>query len=222
MRFSSSVIKNIFSYLVPQVIEVVESPLSGELEIAIENGRLVMNTKHSNYSYGSLQKVFEFAFLKASPTWESISSVLILGMGGGCLVDVLKAQSGFNATITAVESDAAVIELGRRHFSGQYQQVDLVKADALEYIDKTTLQFDLVLVDLFIDNELAPGCVEPEFIERLWEVVNPAGRVYHNLMLQDDRIKRVLDDYSSVFPAVKLVRALTLNQVIIASRQGGQ
>lgn len=216
MLFSSSSLKKIFSYLVPQVIEVAESPLSGSLEITYENGRLVMNTKRSNYSYGSLQRVFEIAFRKVPALWDSISSVLLLGMGGGCLVDVLSAQTGFKAEITAVEADPIAVELGRRYFPNQYQQVELIQAGALEFTRLSAGKYDLVLVDLFMDNRLTPGCLAPEFLEALSQILSTRGMVYHNLMLDDQQLEKAVANYERTFSDVKLVQALTLNQVIVA------
>lgn len=216
MLFSSSTVKKIFSYLVPQVIEVAESPLSGSLEITYENGRLVMNTKRSNYSYGSLQRVFEIAFRKAPPPWDSISDVLLLGMGGGCLVDVLSAQTGFKAEITAVEADPIAVELGSRYFPEQYGHVNLVQANALQFSRETSASFDLIIVDLFVDNQLTPGCLEPGFLKALADILNPGGSIYHNLMLEEPLLKPVMSNYVKYFGEVKRLRALALNQVIVA------
>ena len=50
-------IKRLLSYLIP--IKVFETPsdISSNLEITWNNGKLVLDSKNTNYSYGSLEKV---------------------------------------------------------------------------------------------------------------------------------------------------------------------
>ena len=201
----------------PQIIERVDSPLSGRLEIAVENGRLVMNSVNSNYSYGSLQKVFEIAFKEAPLPLTGIKDILILGMGGGCLVEVLESQPEFKASIVAVEADPVAADLGRKYFGEAYSKVQLVLEDAGAYLRRTDEKFDLVLVDLFVDRNLAPGCLDAGFISALSEVLREGGRVYHNLMLPQYELKEAQQRYSQVFSDVQILRVLALNQVLIAS-----
>ena len=57
-------IKKILSYLVPIPIEIIPSNISEQLELTWNNGKLVLDTKRTNYSYVNLQKVLRKGLLK--------------------------------------------------------------------------------------------------------------------------------------------------------------
>ncbi|MCX7650720.1 MAG: hypothetical protein N2050_09235, partial [Flavobacteriales bacterium] len=82
----------LLSYLWPLSYRV-PSPLSGTLELNLINGRLRLDSAEANYSYGALQRVLEEALHRVwQPTWHK---VLVLGLGGGCVVESLRRKFGF-------------------------------------------------------------------------------------------------------------------------------
>ena len=207
------------SFIWPQVLERCYSELNGKLEVALENGRLVLNSANSNYSYGSLQKVFETAFRLVPPSIPENGKILMLGMGGGCVVPLIQQMVGSDALIHAVEVDPEVVRLGRKYFPEAYAEIYLTEADAMDFLATAGESFDLILVDLFIDRELAPGCLSDNFIDLLARALAPEGVLYHNLMLGEDGLEEALSSYRKSFDHLRLLRVLTLNQMIIA-RQG--
>ena len=50
-------LKKILSYLIPMNVLQKKSVLSKNLEITWNNGELVLDSKNTNYSYGSLQRI---------------------------------------------------------------------------------------------------------------------------------------------------------------------
>lgn len=50
-------IKKIFSYFYPIRLKLLESAINGPIEINLVDGRKTLDTKSSNYSYGSLQLI---------------------------------------------------------------------------------------------------------------------------------------------------------------------
>lgn len=50
-------LKKIFSYLIPIKIYQTKSDVSKTIEITWANGELVLDSKNTNYSYGSLQRI---------------------------------------------------------------------------------------------------------------------------------------------------------------------
>ena len=58
---SSKMFKKILSYFYPITIYNKSSKISQSLEVTLYNGKTLLNTKNTNYSYGSLQTVLKKA-----------------------------------------------------------------------------------------------------------------------------------------------------------------
>jgi len=77
--------------------------------------------------------------------------VLILGLGGGSAARVGRALAP-RARITGVEIDAGVVRAARRWFDLDGLGVEIVKGDALLYLEQTRRRFDVILDDVFVGN----------------------------------------------------------------------
>lgn len=55
-------IKRLLSFILPMKIYESESKISQSFEVTWNNGKLVLDSKNTNYSYGSLQKILYYAF----------------------------------------------------------------------------------------------------------------------------------------------------------------
>ena len=145
--------KRLLSYLLPIKEHELESPISGPLEICWENGHLALNSGQANYSYNHLEQVFKGAMKKAGLAHRQVDRVLNLGMGAGSTVKLLRKDFGKDPYIRSIEMDPLIIELAERYFSiGEDGKHDILCTEALSYVQECMDTFDLILVDLFIDN----------------------------------------------------------------------
>jgi len=55
-------LKKLISYLYPINLYKTTSKISKTLEVTLVNGELVLDSKHTNYSYGSLQRVVQTGY----------------------------------------------------------------------------------------------------------------------------------------------------------------
>ena len=85
------------------------SKISGELEINLVGGKKVLDTKSSNYSYGSLQKLLHIG-LEEINFDDIVQNVLVLGMGGGSIVETIRIDFKSKAFIELVEIDEVEAE----------------------------------------------------------------------------------------------------------------
>lgn len=87
---------------------------------------------------------------------ELIRRVLVLGVGGGAVIHQL--QNWFPAArIIGIELDKTHLYIARKFFNLSGGQVELVEADALEWVRQYRgLPFDLVIDDLFAEQEGEP------------------------------------------------------------------
>ena len=85
-------IKTILSYMYPTIIETREGSVTPYLEITKSNGKYVLNSHNANYSFGGLHILFDAFFKQINIKQYQIQSVLLLGMGAGSVVTLLKEK----------------------------------------------------------------------------------------------------------------------------------
>src|SRR5699024_8361701 len=109
------------------------SEINNRLKVVEREGKKLLDTKDTNYSFGGLQKVLEFG-LDLVPLAE-FESVLVLGMGAGSIVDSLRNNSSFFGKITGVEIDPVVIEIAENEFDlFADKNLQVVQQDASAYV----------------------------------------------------------------------------------------
>jgi spermidine synthase len=75
--------------------------------------------------------------------------ILVLGLGGGSAARLLRALAP-RARIVGVERDAEVLRAARRHFELGALGLEVVQADAREFLARERRRFDLVIDDVFV------------------------------------------------------------------------
>ncbi|MBO0357083.1 fused MFS/spermidine synthase [Hymenobacter sp. BT186] len=171
----------LLSYLFP-ITRTVQSEVSGPLEVTWRKGRKVLDTRHANYSYGSLQQVLRYGLLFVEP--RQASHALLLGLGGGSVVATLRHELQYEGHITAIELDAVVIGLAATEFGVRPDaQLAIVCADAFAWIRTAPdTQFGLIIVDLFVDLHLPAGLQTAGFWQDIRRVLRPGGYVLFNTL----------------------------------------
>src|SRR4051812_30708017 len=80
---------------------------------------------------------------------ERPKKALILGLGGGTLAQLLLTRFGDDVAIVGVDNDPAVLHLARSAGWMPSRGLDVVVADAFEYVQACEDRFDYVAIDLF-------------------------------------------------------------------------
>lgn len=121
-------------------------------------------------------------------------SALILGLGGASVVRLLRELAP-GMRIVGVERDADVIVSARRHLGLDELGIDVVHADALNYLDQPGPRFDLIVEDLFVGDtrRLAkpPGFPVPG-LSRAARRRNRGGVLVSNSVHEGPDVARVL------------------------------
>lgn len=171
----------LLSYLFP-ITRTVHSAVSGPLEVTWRKGQKMLDTRHANYSYGPLQQILRYGllFVEPSPTGPT----LLLGLGGGSAVAILRKELHYQGHITAVELDPVVINLAATEFGIRPDaQLAIVCADAFEWVRTAPdSRFGLVIVDLFVDLHLPAGLQTAAFWQQVRRVLRPGGYVLFNTL----------------------------------------
>lgn len=127
----------------------------------------MLNSAHANYSYDSLKRILKFGLTKVDLT--SVDTILLLGLGGGSVIKTLREDFDFSGSITAVELDNTIIDIAAKEFQiYSNSKLEIIYNDAFEFVKKNQRLFDLIIIDLFIDN-LVP---EVFYSTRFWENIS--------------------------------------------------
>ena len=184
------------------------------LEVVWQGGRMVLNALHVNYSFGSLHRVFQSAFQQLNPDFDVIRNVLILGFGAGSVAQILQHEKHCNCSITGVEIDEKVLELGRRFFQlDRLKNLKLNVTDADDFLSGTDERFDMIVVDLFLDDRIPEKFLQLAFLNRLSQHLTSDGVVLFNYLLYDFRSRQQKELFVAAFRSVfQEVRHLTVRK----------
>lgn len=142
--------RKLISFVFP-ITDTYESDHSGKVDVTTLYGEVTLNTPNANYSYGSLQRVLKKGLNEID--LAKVESILLLGVAGGSVIVTLRKELKFDGHITGVEIDPMMLELAEDLFSIKSDPItELILDDAFEFVKSVDKVFDLIIVDLFIDN----------------------------------------------------------------------
>ncbi|WP_190242460.1 spermidine synthase [Hymenobacter lapidiphilus] len=221
MRFLLPTARRLLSYLVP-LTRRVPSAYSGWLEVTTWRGHKTLNTASANYSYGSLQQVLRYG-LRFVPVADAAAPVLVLGLGGGSVLPLLRHEQGRTGPVTAIELDPAVLEVAATEFGVKPgPSLHIVCADAFAWLPAAPPNcFELAVVDLFLDLTLPAELGEAAFWQQLRRVLQPGGRALCNLLITAElwpEGRPLLEFLEDLGFAVKDIEVEQLNRLLILQR----
>ena len=148
----------------------------------------MLNSQNVNYSFGKLDKVFRSAFEQLELEQRAVESVLLLGLGAGNVPQLLR-KSNPKAKVTALEFDPEVIRLGKQYFGlSDLPNLEIVIGDAFQFIPTCTVTFDLIIVDLFVDEEVPEAASSQDFLENLALLLSKNGLLVFNRLGHNSRL----------------------------------
>ncbi|WP_333600384.1 spermidine synthase [Flavobacterium sp.] len=177
--------QKLLSYFIPITIYKKNSSVSKRLEVTWNNGELVLDSRHTNYSYGSLQRILRKGLKYIGfERIRNFESVLVLGVAGGSVIKTLTDEIKFKGKITGVEIDENVIEIAKNYFKlDAIPNLELIIDDAFEFVLKTKLTYDLIIIDIFQDTMMPNFLFEDFFIQRINDLLNVNGFILFNTMV---------------------------------------
>jgi spermidine synthase len=206
------------SFLSEEVVEVGQSQYSPGLQVWYAYGRKMLNTAKVNYSFGKLDAVFRSAFHQLKIEEQGIQNVLLLGLGAGNVPAILEEYNPA-PRIVAVEIDPEVIRLAEAHFGlKERPRLEVELADATEFVFRCAERFDMVIVDVFIDDQVPEAACTEEFLQQLGRLLNPEGLLLFNRLGHTDALLQQTLDFGrkmiSTLPGTYFLDA-DLNKVLV-------
>jgi spermidine synthase len=189
-------VKEMISYVMPLQIETCSSEHNAILEVTLSNGRYVLDSEKCNYSYGALYTIFKKVFRDLNFQDLNFSNCLLLGLGGGSIVNLLRKEYHLTMPITALEIDPVVIDLGKKYFGlNDYANLTMINEDAFEFVKRENDSFDLIIVDILVNDEVPTRFHSREFVSYLEKMSHGSTIILFNKVLSSERSRR---DYTNL------------------------
>lgn len=217
--------KKLFSYIIPFNIYKKKSDISKSLEITWANGELVLDSQNTNYSYGSLQRILRKGLQNIEyKNIIQMKNILVLGVAGGSVIKTIMDEIRFKGHITGVDIDKEVIDLANRYFHlDTYSNLTIQIMDAFEFVMKTKIKYDLIIIDVFQDTVMPNFLFEKFFINKIENILNLDGYILFNTMLlnekQNQRNENYINEFDPTsFSVKKIPRIEQHNELIIIQK----
>lgn len=200
--------KRWWSYISDVHLESVESEHSDVLHVYLSKGRLQLCTDKAIYSWADKYENFLEAF-KLMDLPKHGSDVLILGFGMGSIPWMLEHEWNKKYNYTGVELDEEVIYLASKYTLPQLSsEIAIIQADAHYYTLQETRQYDLVCMDIFVDDQIPDVFLSMDFLQGLKECIAPSGQLVFNHLANSDESQAKAEQYFNevfkpVFPNAK-------------------
>lgn len=197
MSYNPSFWQKALSFIIPYNIEKVSSKISGQLEVNLQYGNIVIDSPKANYSFGNLHLVFREALQMLNLDLRKQHKVLILGFGAGSIAHILYNEINLNCRVTGVELDEEIIKLGKKYFPANiFKRSQIIITDAFEYMTNQTDTYDLILVDLFVDTHTPFVFQGESFFQALKQALKPEAQLLMNTMSENSETK---ENWKKVF-----------------------
>jgi len=219
--------KKALSYVIDLQIESLKTELHPVVDVFLSKGRLLLSSENAVYSYGDLYKVYRKGLKKIKIDWEDVNDILILGFGLGSIPIILDkmqseglipAEKQFN--ILAVDLEEMFFQLHKKYKVNTGKAfLEMVTADAGQFMEMNERKFDLIFVDVFEDNMIPDSLLQKAFIDNLASALNENGLILWNHMISDWAVKGQFDGFLEdcfmpVFPDAAYVKINNNNMLM--------
>ncbi len=199
--------KKYLSYFIPINVARKKSAISKTLEITWNNGQLVLDSENTNYSFGSLQRILRRGLRHIGySNIKSMEEILVLGVAGGSVIRTLNEEIGFTGRITGIDIDPDIIQIANEHFKlDEIPNLLMIVDDAFDFVLKTKLQYNLIIIDIFQDLTMPNFLFEKFFTNRLSEILSKNGFILFNTMTLNETHKYRNSQYVNNIDSKKYV-----------------
>lgn len=175
--------KSLLSYIHEVHIEDAASYINPHLYVNLSRGRYQLVTTNAIYSYADLYGNFFRTFEKLR--WDILrgDEVLLLGFGLGSIPYMLEKKFHKAFHYTAVELDEQVIYLAGKYVLDELKSpFEIHHVDATKFIRSTSRQWDMICVDLFIDDVIPSDAQSIDYMICLRESLTTDGILLYNCL----------------------------------------
>ncbi len=167
-----------------------ESKFNGEIKVSEINGiRRLIAGGYTQSQISSSRTKTNFLYWESmvpeSLALDSDSRALILGLGGGTEAKIITKRFG-NVAIDGVEIDPLMVELGCKYFSLEQPNLNIIVADAADFVKEARYKYDLICIDTFIGSRVPKEIEAREFLEDAKNLLEKGGVITMNKIFSSE------------------------------------
>lgn len=173
-----------------KVLEKVNSDINGEITVtkAFPWGTFI-SVGGITQSGGILTSIWKQTLQKVKKDRKfSPKRILILGLGGGSLVQICKKYYP-KSYVTGVDIDAKMVDLGKKYLGLDDNSLKIIFEDATSFIKETIKskeKYDLILVDIYLGGKYPEKFRKGTFLSDLGKVLSENGYCVLNHLYSSD------------------------------------
>jgi spermidine synthase len=212
--------KYLLSHLVDLPVDAGGTEYNPSLELSLSKGRFYLSTPNAVYSYGDLYRNFFNTFKRLKLSAMPEQEVLLLGLGMGSIPFMLEKKFGRKYRYTAVELDEVIAGWAMQYSLPQLSSpIIIYTADAYQFVMSTSQKFDLIAVDVFLDEMVPDIFDEADFAARLKEILREDGLIIWNRLAGESKFRQRTETYFSdifkpVFPEAVYLK-MEVNRMLL-------
>ncbi len=179
-----------------KILEERKSDYNGQLRVVRSWGLgTYIQSNGLTQSGGIVESMWKQTLSRIRHTNSKIQTVLVLGLGGGTVVKLIK-KFWPGTKITGVDIDPVIVELGKKHLGLGDIEVNVKIMDASQYT-KYNIQntkYDLVIVDLYNGDEFPEKFSSIVFLTSIKHCLSKRGMAVFNRLYYKDK-KREAEEF---------------------------
>lgn len=190
-----------------RILEERKSKFNGNLRVVKSFGLGTYIQSDGLTQSGGIVETFWKQTLKKVKNSSTVSRVLVLGLGGGTIIKLIK-NNWPDAKITGVDIDPLIVELGRKYLGLNGANLQIKIQDAAKPISGL---FDLVIVDLYQGDKYPKKFEDREFLKMLSShKLVIFNRLYYKEKKTEaekfgQKLKKVFKKVESFFPITNIM-----------------
>lgn len=187
------------------ILEEVESPYNGKIQVVktLEGTRILVGG--ISQSGWLVRNIWDRALKKIRDTFPAVQDILILGLGGGSLAELIQKYWP-QAKVIGVDIDPLIVNLGKKYLNlAKVKNLEFIEEDAGKWVAKQKKKFDLVLVDIYKGEKIPKQFKEEKFIVQVGKLLKPKGvSAFNHLYSYNDKKDAHLlgEKLRKFFPAI--------------------
>lgn len=209
---------NWFSYFTPSEIAKFSSPFNKKIKIIQHLGKKTLYVDNAEQSGGTITGMWDKTIKKIINYKLQITNCLILGLGGGTLINILeKTYSGIE--ITVIEIDPVMIKIAEDYFRIKSNSfLNIIHADAFRWVGESrSSKFDLIIFDLYLGTKNPVKASYKSFLHDLKKLLDTDGFILYNRHFQNDpQDFKILKKYcQEIFRTVELILTCPFSRILL-------
>lgn len=203
--------KKWLSHLIELELEQIETDYGHTLSLCLSDGRFQLNAENAIYSWEDKYDNFYSTFSQLDLSKLPGKEALVLGFGLGSIPQMLEKNFNQSFYFTGVEIDDQVIYLAEKYICHQLKSpLQLIQASAEIFVEVTDEKFDLICIDIFINDKIPAPIRSHVFLQQVKNCLNPNGLVLFNHLANREEERKTGENFfkhafCTVFPDAELL-----------------